>query len=115
MDPHYACAAFYPERQRWSRAVNALFRQRYAEDCADKFFPRRAQHNRPAEAAKLVEPVQEREVVLERLAEPDSGIDKDLLGIHTRLDGDRDPFFEMGHDIENHIVIDRILLHVARR
>ncbi len=49
------------------------------------------------------------------LPNPMPGIDKDLLAVHTRLDGDRDPFFEIGHDLADHVVIDRILLHVARR
>ena len=55
------------------------------------FFREGAEQDRPAEGAEFLEPVQERKVVLQGLAEADARIDEDPFPVHAGLHGDLDP------------------------
>ncbi len=85
-----------------------------AGDRTEKSLAGSADHDRPPELAQLSQPAQQLEVVLERLAEADPGIDPDpLLGDaagHRRLDA----LGEEGADIVDHVVVDGVVLHRAR-
>ncbi len=60
-----------------------------AEDGAEEALPARAHQHRDAQIDEHVEVAQQPEVVLERLAEPDAGVDPHL--VDTRRSGRVDP------------------------
>ena len=67
---------------------------RVAHDPAERALAREADEHRPAERGQLVEPAHELEVVLDRLAEADPGIEADELLADARGDREREPLLE---------------------
>ena len=85
-----------------------------AVDLADEALARGADDQRPAQLAQLAEPAQQLEVVLERLAEADPGIEPDPLLVDPGGDRDLHPLGEEGLDLVDHVVVARVVLHRPR-
>ena len=65
-------------------------------------------------AAQLVEPAQQLEVVLDRLAEADPGVELDALLGHALGDRERHPVLEERLHVGDDVVVARVVLHRAR-
>ena len=61
-----------------------------------------------------VQAAQQLEVVLERLAEADPGVDHDALLAHALADRELDALLEEGADVVDDVVVARVVLHRAR-
>ena len=63
---------------------------------------------------ELVEPAQQLDVVLDRLAEADARIEADALFGDPRRDGEREPLFEERPDVGDDVAVARVVLHRPR-
>src|SRR5207249_12056496 len=84
------------------------------ENPPEEALARGADENGKTERHDLVQPRQELEVVLDRLAEPDSRIEADALLRNPGLDREGEPLLEERRDFGDDIVVTGIVLHAAR-
>ena len=82
-----------------------------AEQPVEERLARHAEHQGRADLLQLVQVRQQVEVVLERLAEPDPGIDQHL---DSEATSGRDPLGEEVADLGHHVVVAGLALHRAR-
>ena len=85
-----------------------------AGDLAQKRLTGGAECDRSPERHDLVQPAEQLEVVLSRLAEADPGVEQDPLLGHPMRDRERHPLLEERLDLGYDIVVARILLHRPR-
>src|SRR5829696_4505592 len=104
------------ERQhvRGDRAGEPIALVAAARELAEEALPRCAHHHRPADRDDLVQPSQQLDVVLDRLAEPDAGIEPDPLLRDALRDGEGEPLLEERLHVRHDVVVARVLLHRAR-
>ena len=76
---------------------------------------READEHRPPEREQDVEPAHELEVVLDRLAEADAGVEADALLGDALRDRECEALLEERGDLGGDVVVVRFLLHRARR
>src|SRR5207237_7343156 len=70
-----------------------------ARELAERALAREADEQRPSEREQDVEPAHELDVVLDRLAEADAGIEADALLAHSLLDREAQAHLEEGGDL----------------
>ena len=88
---------------------------RIAEDLPERALARDADEHGPAERAQLVEPPEELEVLVRRLAEADAGVDADaLLADPAASTANADALLEEGQHIGDDVVVVRSGLHRPR-
>src|SRR3954449_13048270 len=87
-------AALEREDVRRDRRRDALVRVLAAGEAAEEPLARGPEQQREPERGDLVEAAQQLEVVRDRLAEPDAGIDHDPLLGDALADGERDALLE---------------------
>jgi hypothetical protein len=95
------------------RPLEALRGRHAIEEGADEALARRSHEDRLPERAERVEALQQREVVVDRLAEPDSGVDAEGFGRYTGAlrGGHRGP--QLVADLREEVVVARVGLHRA--
>src|SRR5439155_20536939 len=76
-----------------------------AEQLAERALAREADDHRPTECRQLVEAADQLEVVVDRLAEANSGVEADPLLGNAGLDGEHEPFLEERSDLAHHVVV----------
>ena len=81
---------------------------------ADEALARGAQHDRTAKGGDAVEVGQQQEIVLERLAEADAGVEQDLCLAHAGGKRRRHALLEEDDDLADHVVVAGIDLHRPR-
>src|SRR6185437_16388889 len=74
------------DRRGDARAQRPGRRGRVAGELPERALAREADHERAAEREQDVEPPEQLEVVLDRLAEPDAGVEADAVFAHAVLD-----------------------------
>src|SRR5439155_11140936 len=82
-----------------------------AQDAAEGALAREPDDDGPAESGQHVEPADELEILLDRLAEADPGIEADPILGDARVYGDPEPLLEERRDFGGDVVVARIELH----
>ena len=113
VDPDHRRARGDPKHGRGDGARGALER-RGAQQGAEEPLARRAEHHRPAQRGDPVEVAQQEEVVVERLAETDAGVEQHLLFAHAGGEGVGQAPLEKGDHLADHVVVARGFLHGPR-
>src|SRR5829696_6960426 len=83
-------------------------------ELAEEALARGPDHDGPADRHDLVEPAQQLEVVLHRLAEADAGVEPDARLRHAASQCEREPLLEERPDLGHNVAVARVLLHRAR-
>jgi hypothetical protein len=87
---------------------------RVAEQTGERALARHPDEHGWPDRADPVEPSEEREVLVNGLAEPDPGIEADAIFGDTLCDGDREGCLEECGDLADDILVRRLLLHRPR-
>jgi hypothetical protein len=115
--PHDRCAALEGPEGGGDGGVVAFGggHREFTEEQSEEGFARGADHQWHADVgAQFGDRPQQRQVVLEGLAESDAGIRDDRVGRNSCVDGGRDPGDEKGRDVVDDVVVVRVELHRAR-
>ena len=88
-----------------------LFGRRLVRQRADGALAARADDQRAAERVEQGEAVHQLEVVRDAFAEAEAGIDEDLVARDAGRFGRRDPLLEPVIDLDQDVVVARVLLH----
>src|SRR5438067_1814751 len=82
-----------------------------SHDLSERALPGNSNENRAPDRGQLVEPAQQLEVVLDRLAEADPRIQADRLLLDSLRNGECEPLVEKTGDLGDDILVARGVLH----
>lgn len=83
-------------------------------DPAEKRLARGPDEDREPEGHDFVEAVEQFQVVIHRLAEPDPGVEKDPLACHTGVERHLRAALEKGPHLRDHVAVPGVILHRPR-
>src|SRR5215212_6743354 len=107
-------AALEREHVRGDRARHAVVPVAAAGQLGQEALAGGPDHDGPPDRNDLVEPAQQLEVVLDRLAEADAGVEPDAALVHALRYGEGEALLEERPDVRDHVVVARVVLHRAR-
>ena len=97
-----------------ARGHRARDRLRVAEHAPERALPRGADQDRPPERDDLVEPADELEVVLDRLAEADAGVEADALLGDAGATANESRSSRKADHLGDDVLVAGVVLHRAR-